>query len=107
MRPLVSKKESTTPFIPSPPPFDVGIGKFVNKITDPLILLIFPYHDQDLFQEKFECKVKTSPLVSQHHINEHNLNLESDVIESLIFSRDDYHPISSLFHDPLSLDLLY
>lgn len=51
---IVSKEGSITPFIPYPPPFDVGIGKFVNQIVD---LFIW-----DLIQENFECRVKTNPL---------------------------------------------
>lgn len=74
---------------------DFKVGKLECHIVDPLIQPLFPSHDQDLIQRSFEfsdtfieLNVKVDPLISQDDINAHNLNLESDLIESIASSKD-------------------
>lgn len=42
--------------------------------------------------------VKVDPLISQGDINMHNLNIESNLVESVTSSRDICHPLSFTPH---------
>lgn len=53
-----------------------------------------------------QLKFKANPLVFQDDINNHNFNIEYDLIDNMKSSRDVFPPLSSNSHSPLSLDFL-
>lgn len=53
-----------------------------------------------------DLEVKFDPLVFKVHINVHNLNHESDPIDSIISPKDTLQPLPIIYHDSLFLDLL-
>lgn len=86
------------------------VGKSENQILNPLIPPSFHPYGQDLTRENFECfnnsmepEVKIDPLIPMNDIDMHNSNLESDLIESIVSSRDTFHPPWSTFHGPMCL----
>lgn len=82
-------------------------------MVDPCFPPSSTFHYLDPIEKNLECfcnymepEVETHSLILQYDINTHNFNLELDLIESIISSRDTLQPIpsishDSLFHDPL------
>lgn len=110
--PLILEEEPIVPFVPYPHPFLAPIWvpccdngrfrKFANQILTPSYQPSSTSHHLDLIEDNLEWfmehKVKANHFFSQDDINVHNFSIESDL--------DTYHILSSVSHDPFSLDLL-
>lgn len=109
--PLILEEESTTPFFPCPCPFSVPIQvppcddnkiwKYANQIPNPYSYPPSIFHDSYPMEEIMEWfmrpMVNNNSSIPQDDITTHNLCLESNL--------GNCHPLPSLFHYLLSLDL--